>query len=170
MSKKRSVRPNLGGALRPQAEAPRHNFLYIHVTKEEQEQIQQYCVDHHISVSQFLADLVLTDAMKTKSSRNQKVVLRAEIELTPEELEKLGLLTKFHQKSTPGEYIYEVLKPNLELQRLHAPIERKPLRYYLSEYEHHIVTTHIASKGMAARYYPVMLALKAIAKDRQRAK
>jgi len=169
MSKKRSLRPNLGGALRPQAEAPRHNFLYIHVTKEEQEQIQQYCVDHHISVSQFLADLVLADAMKVKSSR-QKVILRTEIELTPEELEKLELLTKFHQKRSPGEYIYEVLKPNLELQRLHAPIERKPLRYYLSEYEHHIVTTHIASKGMAARYYPVMLALKAIAKDRDKQK
>lgn len=167
MSKKRSLRPNLGGALRPQAEAPRHNFLYIHVTKEEQDQIQQYCADHQLSVSQFLADLVLTDAMKAKPSRNQKVVLRVEIELTPDKLEKLELLTKFNQKATIGEYIYEVLKPNLELQRLHAPIERKPLRYYLSEYEHHIVTTHIAGKGMAARYYPVMLALKAIANDRE---
>ena len=170
MTKKRSVRPNLGGALRPQAEAPRREFLYIHVTQQEQEQIQQYCLDHQISVSQFLADLVLADAMKAKPTRNQKVVLRTEIELTPEELEKLELLTKFHQKGSVGEYLYEVLRPNLELQRLHAPIERKPLRYYLSEYEHHIVTTHIAGKGMAARYYPVMLALKAIAKDRDKQK
>ena len=168
MAKKRTVRPNLGGALRPQAEAPRHQFLYAHVTKEEQEQIQQYCMDHQISVSQFLADLVVSHAMKPKSQGTEKLVLKTEIQVTLEELEKLELLTKFHQKSSIGEYIYEVLKPSLELQRLHAPIERRPLRYYLSEYERHIVATHIAGKGMAARYFPVMLALKAIGNDRDK--
>lgn len=168
--KKQSVRPNLGASLRPQAEAPRRHFLYIHVTKDEREAIRQYCMDKQISVSQFLADLVIADAMSSKSKPKEKITVRTEIELTPEALEKLELLTKFHQKNTIGEFILEVLEPILELQRLHAPIERKPLRYYLSEYEHHIVTTHIAGKGMAARYYPVMLALKAISKDRQRQK
>lgn len=170
MMKRQTVRPNLGGQLRPQAEAPRHSFLYVHVTQEEQEQIQQYCMDKQISVSQFFADLVLADALKAKSRPTQKVTISIELELTPEEVEKLELLTKFHQKESMGEYVYEILKPNFELQRLHAPIERKPLRYYLSEYERHIVTTHMAGKGMAARYYPVMLALKAIAKDRGKQK
>lgn len=168
--KKQNVRPNLGGSLRPQAEAPRRDFLYIHVTKDEREAIRQHCMDKQISVSQFLADLVIADAMNSKSKSKEKVTVRPEIDLTPDDLEKLELLTKFHQKNTIGEFILEALKPILELQRLHAPVERKPLRYYLSEYERHIVTTHIAGKGMAARYYPVMLALKAIAQDREKQK
>jgi hypothetical protein len=170
MSKKQSFRPNVGGILRPQAEAPRQHFLYVHVTKEEQEQIQQYCIDRQISVSQFLADLVLEDAMKAKSRGTDKVTLKVEIELTQDELERLELLARFHQTNTIAEYIRELLQPNLELQKLHAPIARKTLRYYLSEYERHIAMTHLAGKGMAARYYPVMLALKAITKDRERQK
>lgn len=170
MSKKPSIRPNVGGVLRPQAEAPRCEFLYVHVTKEEQAQIQQYCIDNNISVSQFLADLVLKEAMKSPAKGTERIVVKAEFELTRDELDKLELLIKFHQKSTIGEFIREVLQPHLDLQRIHAPIPRKPLRYYLSEYERHIVTTHIAGKGMAARYYPVMLALKTIAKDREKQK
>jgi hypothetical protein len=170
MSKKPSVRPNLGGVLMPQAEAPRREFLYVHVTKEEQEQIQQYCVDNNISVSQFLAELVLKESMKSATKGTDKVLIKAEFELSRDELDKLELLTKFHQKTTIGEYLREILQPHLDLQRLHAPIPRKPLRYYLSEYERHIIMTHIAGKGMAARYYPVMLALKAIAKQQEKQK
>src|SRR5215469_12577708 len=88
-NKRRNVRPNLGGALRPHAEAPRRRFLYTDVTKTEYEEIRQYCVERQISLSQFLADLVLKDAAKTRSKRKQKVIVRAEIELSVEEQDKL---------------------------------------------------------------------------------
>lgn len=167
-AKKRVVRPNLGGALRPQAETPRRHFLYTDVTREEQQEIQQYCLDHKISVSQFLADLVLEDAAKPR--RKEKVIVRAELELTPEEQDKLELLARLHKKQSVGQLIRDLLQPNLEVQRTHAPLETTSLRYYLSKEEHEKVTRHISSKGMSARNYAVMLALKAIGKDRRKQK
>lgn len=167
-AKKQVVRPNLGGALRPHAETPRHHFLYTDVTREEQRAIQEYCLKHKISVSQFLADLVLEDAAKPKSKRREKVIFRVELELTPEEQDKLELLARLHQKQTVGEFIRELIQPSLLLQRTHAPLETTAVRYYLSRDEHEKVTRHIAGKGISARNYAVMLALKAIAKDRKK--
>jgi len=160
--KRRAVRPNLGGSLRPQAEAPRHRFLYTDVTKAEHEKIQQYCRDKQISVSQFLADLMLQDALQRRPRRKQKVNVQLEFDLTPEELDKLQLLTRLHQKQSIGQFIREILQPYLEIQRLHAPLETTAIRYYLSDEEHERVTKHLASKGISARNYAAMLALKAL--------
>jgi len=168
-TKKRIVRPNLGGSLRPRAEAPRRHFLYLDVTKEEQKQIHKYCKQKKISVSQFLADIVIKDA-KSKPKSKDKITIRAEFEVTPEEQEKLELLLRLRQKTSIGQFVSELLRPNLEVQRLHAPVETTPLRYYLSEEEHEIVTKHMASKGIAARNYGALLALKAIEKLRKKGK
>jgi hypothetical protein len=164
--KKLRIRPNLGGSLRPKAEAPRRNFLYIEVTEEERKAIRDYCISNKISVSQFLADVVLKDARKPQPNRKQKVIVQAELELTLEEREKLELLTRMHQKDSIGQFIREVLQRNLEVQRLHAPLKTTALRYYLSEEEHQTVTRYMTGKGMAARNYAVMLALKAIRKSK----
>ncbi len=169
-AKKQSVRPNFGSSLRPRAETPRRRFLYTDVTRQEQEKIHDYCMEKKISVSQFLADVVLEDARKPQSKRKQKVIVRAELELTPEEQEKLELLTRLHQKDSISQFIRELIQPNLEVQRLHAPLETTALRYYLSEEEHETVMKHIANKGIAARNYAVMLALKAIDKPRKKLK
>lgn len=168
--RKQIIRPNLGGLLRPRAEAPRRNFQYVEVTKEERKAIRDYCIANRISVSQFLADVVLEDARKPQPNRRQKVIVHAELELTLEEQEKLELLTRMHQKNSVGDFIREILQRNLEVQRLHAPLQTTALRYYLSEDEHQMVSKHMAGKGMAARNYAVMLALKALAKapDRQK--
>lgn len=168
-AKKQIIRPNLGGTLRPQAEAPRRNFLYTDVTKAEHEKIRQYCVDRQISISQFLADLVLSDASKPKPKRKQKVTVRAEFELTPEELDKLELLVRLHQKESIGEFIRDLIQPELEIQRVHTPLETISLRFYLSAEEHEKVTKHIESTGISARNYAAMLALRQLAgKGRKR--
>jgi len=168
--KKRAVRPNRGSTLRPRAESPRRHFLYVDVTKDEHKKIQEYCVEQKLSVSQFLADLMIKDALKTKPKRKRKVTIRAEFELTQEEQEKLELLIRLRNKGSLGQFIHELIQPNLEVQRLHAPIETMPLRYYLSQDEHETITKHIAGKGMAARNYGVTLALKAIDKARNKQK
>jgi len=124
-TKRRIVRPNLGGALRPRAEAPRRHFLYLDVTKEEQKKIHEYCQQKKISVSQFLADIVIKDA-KSKPKRKDKITIRAEFEVTPEEQEKLELLLRLHQKGSIGQFVSELLRPSLEVQKLHAPVERRP--------------------------------------------
>ena len=104
---------------------------------------------------------MIKDALKTKTKRKRKVTIRAEFELTPEEQEKLELPIRLRNKGSIGQFIHELLQPNLEVQRLHAPVETMPLRYYLSQDEHETITKHIAGKGMAARNYGVTLALKA---------
>lgn len=169
MAKKSVVRPNLGGSLRPRAETPRRHFLYLDVTKEEQKKIHEYCKQKKVSVSQFLADIVIKDA-KSKPKRKDKITIRAEFEVTPEEQEKLELLLRLHQKDSIGQFVSELLRPTLQVQRLHAPAETAPLRYYLSEEEHEIVTKHMASKGIAARNYGALLAVKAIEKLQKKGK
>jgi hypothetical protein len=169
-TKKQAVRPNRGSSLRPRGESPRSRFLYVDVTKEERKQIHAYCLEQKISVSQFLADLVIEDAAKAKPKHKQKVTIRVELELTAEEQEKLELLVRLHQKESIGQFIQELLQPNLDVQRMHTPLETTPLRYYLSEEEHEAVIKHTASIGIAARNYGVMLALKAIGKARAKRK
>jgi hypothetical protein len=157
------VRPNLGGPLRPHAETPRRHFLYTDVTKDEHDKIQQYCADRQLSVSQFLADLMLQEALKPRPKRKQKLTVRPEFDLTPEELDKLQLIVRLHQKASIGEFIREILQPYLEMQRVHSPLETTTLRYYLSEEEHEKVIRHVTSMGISARNYAAMLALQAIA-------
>jgi len=169
-AKKRIVRPNLGGLLRPQAEAPRHHFLLTDVTEDEHRQIQQYFLEHQISVSQFLAELVLKDARENKPKRKEKVIVRVDLELTPEEQDKLELLVRLRNKESLSDLIRDLLQPNLQVQRLHSPLETKTLRYYLSEEEHETVTRHVAAKGISARNYAAMLALREIGKGRKKRK
>lgn len=161
-TKKRSARPNVGAPLRPPAESPRHRFLYTDVTEAEYEKIQQHCQEKQISVSQFLADLMLRDALQRPARRKQKVSVRLEFDLTPEELDKLQLLTRLYQKESIGEFLREILQPYLDTKRLHAPLETTALRYYLSEDEHEKVIKNVNRRGISARNYAAMLALKAL--------
>lgn len=164
-SKKRTSRTKAGGWPRPQAESVRQRFLWAEVTQAEHDQIQAYCRRNHISVSQFMADLLLEDAAKSKSRGKQKVILRPEIRLTPQQQSKLELLARRHQKKSIGEYILDVLEPEFELKRLHTPVKTKMVRYYLSDDEHATVTNHIAESGLSATNYAAMLALRVIHKD-----
>jgi hypothetical protein len=163
--KKQAVRPSQGGVLRPQAESPRHKFLYIEVTNEERKAIQDYCLEHQISVSQFLAEFLLSEASKPK--RKGTVLVRVQFELTPEEQEKLELLVRLQNKESTGELIRELIQPYLGMQKLHTKLKTTTLRFYLSEEEHEIVTKYFAEKGVPSRKYAAMLALKALGKDRK---
>jgi hypothetical protein len=166
-TKKPVVRPNLGSSLRPRGETPRAHFLMTDVSHEEHEAILRHCMKKKISVSQFLADLVLQDAARPRPAGNRKVIVKVELELTPEEHEKLELLARLHQKDI-GPLVRELLQPSFDMQRLHAPLETTPIRYYLSEEEHAIATRHMAAKGISARNYTAMLAVRALAKDRRK--
>jgi hypothetical protein len=167
-AKKRPVRPNRGSSLRPRAETPRRHFLYVDVTKEEHKKLQEYCIENKVSVSQFLAELMIEDAQQSKPKHKQKVIIRAELELTAEEQEKLELLLRLRQDKSLSHFLYELLQPNLEVQRLHTPVETIPIRCYLSAEEHKLITRHVGRKGVAAKNYGGLLAIKAIEKARSR--
>lgn len=144
---------------RSQGKGIRERFLYTNLTQEEHEKISQYCRDNHISISQFFADLLLQEASKSKG-KPQKLTLQ--IELTPAEHEKLEQLTRLHKKESIGDFVREILEPELQLQRLHAPIKTKHVRYYFSDEEHELVTKHMKALGKSPSNYPAILALRAI--------
>lgn len=153
--------------VRPQARTPRKRFLYADVTNAEQDEIQQYCKANGISVSQFMADLLLEDARESRTKPKQNVILRPKIELTPKQQDKLETLARLHQKKSVSEYILDVLEPQLELRRIHRPLKTKMLRYYLSDQEYETVSDHITESGLSPGSYSAMIALRAIRKNRR---
>jgi hypothetical protein len=159
--KRPARRPNRGGKLRPQADTPRHHFLLADVTKAENEEIQQYCSDRNISVSQFLADLALNDADQPKTKRKRKVIVKPKLQFTQEQQIRLELLARLNEESV-DELIRDLIEQKIKAQRVHAPLETVSLRFYLSQDEHEKVLKHIATTGFSARNYLAMLALRAI--------
>ncbi|HEY6349667.1 MAG TPA: hypothetical protein VI636_09680 [Candidatus Angelobacter sp.] len=151
---------------RDEADTPRERFLYTDVTEEEYETIVRYCRKEHISISQFLADLLLQEANKSHASRQDKYAVK--IDLTPAEHEKLELLTRLHHKGTIGDYIRELLEPELRLQRVHRSAKTKHIRYYFSDQEYKAIIDYLNGAGLSARNYPVILALNAIQKRRKK--
>jgi hypothetical protein len=146
---------------RSQGKGTREHFLYTNLTEEEHKKISQYCQEKQISISQFFADLLLQEASKSKG-KPQSVTL--EIELTPEEHEKLEQLTRLHAKESVGDFVRELLEPELRVQRLHAPIKTKHVRYYFSDEELELVTKHMRELRKSPSNYPAILALRAIRK------
>lgn len=145
---------------RSHGETVRERFLYTNLTEEEYKKISHYCLQKHISISQFFADLLLQEASKSKGKSQENVTL--EIEVTPEEHEKLEQLTRLHKKDSIVDFVREVLKPELRIQRLHAPTKTKHVRYYFSDEEHDMVTRHMKELGKSQSNYPAILALRAI--------
>lgn len=156
------------GRSRRQTESPRRRFVWAEASKEEHEEIRAYCRQKGISISQFIAEVVLKDATSSKSRRKQEIILKPEIKLTPQQHDKLEVLARLHRKKSVGEFILDVLLPELELQRLHVPGKKRMLRYSLSEEEHKRVTSHIATSGLSATNYATMLALRAIRRGNAR--
>jgi hypothetical protein len=163
LSDKPVLRPNSGRRLRLRTKTARQRFLETDVTSEEHKQILDYCLKNKISVSQFLADLILEDVAQAKT-RKTPLRIKPELEFTPEEYDKLELLSYLQGKSSIRDLIRELLRPHLELQRIHGQAEKK-VRLYLSDREHEIVLKHLASRGITARKYVSFLAIKKIRKS-----
>jgi hypothetical protein len=165
----RSKRPNAGSGLRLPAQVRRQRFLEAEVSESEHAQIMEYCLSHRISVSQFLADLILEDATSTRIGG--PVVRLRDLDFSAEEYEKLELLAYLHKKQSVSDLVRELLRPHLDLQRVHVAHDKtKSLRFYLDDQEHGIVTDYLTRRGITARKYVSYLALKTIAKSRKKRK
>lgn len=163
------VRPNTGNRLRPRGKTVRQRFVETDVTPEEHKQILDYCLEHKISVSEFLADLILQDAAGA-TSRKGTVRFSVDFELSVDDYDKLELLVHLHKKEDLGELIRALIQPSLDLQRIHVPTQTKSLRFYLSDKEHETVTRHVAKRGTTAKKYVSFLAIRAIRNNRKRSK
>ncbi len=145
---------------------PRHRFLETDVTNEEHKQIVDYCLTNRVSISQFLADLIL-EAAATAKVRKPAVRID-DLELAADDYDKLELLVHLHKKNSVGDLIRDLLQPHLDSQKLHGPTEKaRSLRFYLDDREHETVTTFLVNRGLTARKYVCYLAIKTIAKLRK---
>jgi len=166
------VRPANGSPLRKKAESPRNHYLLSDVTKDEKRQILDYCIRHKVSVSQFLAELVLEDAKKSGrrgSGDEEEEVITVTLRIPRTQNKKLALLARLQEK-TVDELIQELVLPSLESRQPPGTLETETIRYYLSKDEHQIVKKHIARQGMSARNYAAILAVEAIAQEKKKRK
>jgi hypothetical protein len=162
MSKK-VIRPNRGARLRSRTKKPRHNFMDVEVTREERNRINAYCYRYQISVSEFLAEILLEDA--TKMRPVEKMTLKPEIALTSDQYEKLELLTILYGKTSVDDLIRSLILDRLEVQKIHTKRERTFLRFYVSPEEHAIISSYIAAKKVPGNKYAAMIALKALNRE-----
>lgn len=155
------TRPNAGGNLRGHGARPRQHYLEAEVTAQERKQIVQYCVKHKISISEFLAELILKDAGKANTAKG--VVRIRDLHFPVEDYTKLELLAHLNRRNSVGELIRELLQPHIDLRRVFGPNDKaKSLRFYLNDDEHQKVTEYLDKRGVTARKYVAFLALKAI--------
>jgi transposase len=146
--------------------AGRHRFLETDVTLEKAKEIREYCFRNGITVSDFLAELILEDAATAKHPKAEIKV--DDLTLPWGDYEKLELIVYLTGRNSISEFIRELLQPHLDLQRLPSPKDKiRSLRLYLNEEDHRTVTRHLESRGIGARKYISFLALKAIAKARK---
>jgi len=164
-SDKPANRGNLGGPLRLRDRTARLKFIETDVTSEEYDTIWAYCIKHKISVSQFLADLILEDARNAKTSK-AAVRIQPDLEFSSDEYEKLELLADLQDKSVI-ELIRDLIQPHLDLRKIHGGDKTKKLRFYLSDREHQTVIKHLEKRGTTARKYVSFLAIRTIAKSQK---
>ncbi len=163
LSDKPVTRPNQGSKLRQRAKTARLRFLETDVTLAEYDQIMEHCLKNKVSVSQFLAESILKDA-ETAKTRKAAVRIQPDLEFASEEYDKLELLAHLQNKSVT-ELIRNLIQPHLDVQRMHVETQTRPLRFYLSDREHEIVSRHLENRGLTARKYVSFLALRMISRS-----
>lgn len=150
---------------KPRSTNLRNRSLWAEVTPDERDEIQEYCRRKGISVSQFMADLMLKDVAQSKHTRKKPVILRPEIKVTAQQRDKLEVLARLHNKKSLGEFILDLLEPELELKRLHVPVKKTMIRFYVSQDERRAIIQHTATSGLSVTNYATMLALRTIRND-----
>jgi hypothetical protein len=169
-SKKTRVFPAIGQPLRGPAETARTHHLLTEVTAAEKKLIVDYCLEHRLSISQYLAELILQDA--TQHKQHDKITVTYNIPgqeavtlpIDPNDADKLELWARAQGKSL-AQLMHGRLTANLP-ERPTNNLTTDNLRYYLSEKEHRIVTKYITHKGVSGRKYVSLLAIKDIQRRR----
>ncbi len=161
--KKRAGKRGAYAASRPKIGAPRHRYLVTTVTGKEKDAITEYCDRHGISVSSFLAGLILEDAQRPAMSRQQGEEITVTLRLSKQDLDKLRIFARRQQK-TMAEMLQEGLKPQFRKRQTPSTLQWETLRCWLSNDEHKTIMKYLDKNRLSARTYLALLALQAIDK------
>lgn len=161
--KKRANKRSAYALTRPKAGAPRLNYLVTNVTAEEKRAIDEHCRERGVSVSAFLAELILDDARRPRKGKEKNAEVTVTLRLSPRELEKLSILGRLQQKSMI-DLLHDGLKPSLKRRQTSSDVKWETIRCWLSKSEHKIIKKYLDDNHLAARSYLAYLALKTIKK------
>lgn len=157
--KKRAVKMT-----RPKAKGPRLNYLVTNVTSEEKRVIDDHCAHRGVSVSSFLADLMLKEVRNAPKVREKGEKVTVTLRFSQQELDKLNILSRVREMSM-AELLHEGLKPSLGKRQAPSKVEWESVRCWLSRQEHAEITRYLKSRRLSARTYLAHKALKAIGKN-----
>lgn len=116
-----------------------------------------------ISISSFLAGLVLEDAKKPAKSRQTGEEITVTLRFSKQELDKLSIFARLKQK-TMAELLQAGLKPTFRMRQAPSTVSWETLRCWLSPDEHETIMQHLEKNRLSARTYLAQLALNTIAK------
>jgi hypothetical protein len=146
---------------RPEVGAPRRNYLVTSVTEKEKQAITEYCSRRGISVSAFLADLVLEDAKRPPNGKPENEELTVTLKLPTRDIDKMRIFARLEEK-TIEELLQELVQPGVQKRQTASALEMQTLRCWLSNEEHRTIKKYLAKHRLSARNYLALLALKAI--------
>jgi hypothetical protein len=159
--KKRVAKRGAYALTRPKAGAPRLKYLVTNVTAAEKRSIDEYCQSRGISVSAFLAGLILKEVQKAPNSRDKDEEVTVTLRLSRQDLDKLSILGRLQQK-TMADLLHDGLKPSLSKRKGPSHVEWESLRCWLSKDEHKAIKKYLDKNHLSARSYLALLALKAV--------
>jgi hypothetical protein len=159
--KKPAVKTGAYAASRPKAGAPRRQYLVTNVTEKEKKAISDHCADHGISVSAFLADLVLTDAKKDPKSKMKDEEITVTLKLSARDIDKMRIFARLQEK-TIEELMQQQLQPRFQKRQTSTHLRMGTLRCWLSNEEHRTIKKYLTRHRLSARNYLALLALRAI--------
>jgi hypothetical protein len=143
---------------RPDVGAPRRNYLVTSVTEKEKEAITEYCSRHGISVSAFLAELVLKDAKRSPNSEQEDEEITVTLKLSSRDIDKMRIFARLEEK-TIEELLQELVQPGVQKRQTASALQMQTLRCWLSNEEHRIIKKYLAKYRLSARNYLALLAL-----------
>lgn len=146
---------------RPKSGAPRRHYLVTNVTEKEKQAITQYCDRRGMSVSAFLAQLVLDQAGKSPRDDRDDQEITITLRLPSREIDKMRIFARLEEK-TIEELLQERLQPSFQKRQTASSLHLETLRCWLSNEEHRAIKRYLAKNRLSARNYLALLALRAI--------
>jgi hypothetical protein len=125
------------------------------VSREEKRRIIKYCTDHKMTISEFLAALMLREARFTGKSAQREITIK----LPYQEHAKIEYLANA-QGITVADFLADLVRPAMAKQKAWYTNKQYLLRYYLSNEEHELVIKYLTKHKLSARYFVGLLAVR----------
>jgi hypothetical protein len=159
--KKPAAKTGAYAAPRPKTGAPRRHYLVTNVTEKEKKAISDFCAGRGISVSAFLAGLVLDEAQKKTNIQTKDEEITVTLKLSARDIDKMRIFARLEEK-TIEELMQQLLQPRFQKRQTASTLEMETLRCWLSNEEHRVIKKYLARHRLSARNYLALLALRAI--------